>query len=205
VAGIPRPDAVRPRPHPRDVTVRTMRPEEADRVGSITLASYDAYGSMRGEYRRYLADPMRRREGSSDLLVAEVAGQVVGTVTYVLPGDDQWEGRAVFDGDCAFRVLAVAPEAEGLGVGRRLVVTCLERSRALGCARMVITSMAWMDRAHALYRSLGFGRRPDLDVRFPGGDGFVFTHDLRPDAADRFPPPGPVPDELPWFEDVWER
>lgn len=198
-------DGAGPRPRRPSVTIRPMRPHEADRVGALTLASYDAYGSMQGEYRRFLADPRRRLHGSTAVLVAEVEGRVVGTVTYVLPGDEQWEGRAVLDGDCAFRVLAVDPAAEGLGVGRGLVEDCLARSRTLGCSRMVITSMAWMGRAHALYRGLGFTRRPDLDVRFPGGDGVAFTYDLRPDAPERFPAPGPVPDELPWFEDVWAR
>lgn len=185
------------------VLIREMKPHEAAEVGALTLASYDAYGRMVGEYRDFLGDPLGRLTACTALLVAELNGRIVGTVTYVLPGDGAWEGRPVDDGDCGFRVLAVLPGVEGHGVGRRLVEDCLARSRQRGCRRAIITSMGWMTRAHRLYEGLGFVRRPDLDVRFPGGDGVVFTCDLVPDAADHFPAPGPVPAELPWFEDAW--
>lgn len=182
-----------------------MRKQESSRVGALTLAAYDRYGTISGPYRELLADPARRLVGCTALLVAEVDGEVVGTVTDVRPGDLQWEGRPIAEGDCGFRMLAVDPAAEARGIGRALVTTCLDRARAEGRHRAVITSMAWMTRAHRLYVQLGFLRRPDLDVRFPGGDGWVFTCDLTDEASTRFPPPGPVPDPLPWFEDVWRR
>jgi GNAT superfamily N-acetyltransferase len=189
----------------RTIEVRPMRPSEAETVGRITLAAYDAYGEMSGPYREFLGDPARRVGGATALLVAELDGEVVGTVTYVLPEDEEWEGRPEPEGDCAFRVLAVDPAVEGLGVARALVRACVDRARAEGRHRLVITSMAWMGRAHQLYERLGFVRRPDLAVRFPSGDGVAFTLDLTDEAPARFPPPGPVPHELPWFEDVWAR
>lgn len=190
-------------PGPVPVHIRPVRAADLAVVGRLTLASYDAYGRIEGDYRQQLATPERRIEGSSGLLVAEVDAVVVGTVTYVRPGDREWEGRPTPEGDAGFRVLAVAPGYEGLGIGRALVEACVERARTDGARRMVITSMSWMDRAHALYRSMGFARRPDLDVRFPGGDGYIFALDLTSDAAAHFAAPGPVPAQPPWFEDVW--
>lgn len=187
------------------VTIRPFRDDDADAVGRLTMTAYDAYGRIEGPYRDFLADPRRRVDGSTALLVAEVDAQVVGTVTFVVAGDPEWEGRPVPEGDAAFRVLAVAPGQEGHGIGRRLVAACLDLTRAHGCHRLVITSMAWMHRAHRLYEAFGFVRRPDLDVRFPGGDGVVFTLDLTDEAPDLFPAPGPIPTERPWFEDVWDR
>jgi len=187
------------------VTIRPFRDDDADAVGRLTMTAYDAYGRIEGPYRDFLADPRRRVNGSTALLVAEVGGQVVGTVTFVLAGDPEWEGRPVPEGDAAFRVLAVAPGQEGRGVGRQLVAACLDLARGHGRHRLVITSMAWMHRAHRLYEAFEFVRRPDLDVRFPGGDGVVFTLDLTDEAPDLFPAPGPIPTERPWFEDVWDR
>jgi GNAT superfamily N-acetyltransferase len=181
-----------------------MRLEEAERVGAITLASYDGAVRIEGDYRAFLADPLQRRDLCTALLVAELDGEVVGTVTYVLPTDGAWEGRRVPEADCSFRVLAVAPGVQGRGVGRELAQACIARAREAGCRRMMIASMAGMTRAHRLYDALGFVRRPDLDVRFPGDDGLAFTLDLTPDAAAHFPPPGEVPDPLPWYADAWE-
>jgi GNAT superfamily N-acetyltransferase len=186
-----------------DVRIRPMRSDDAVEVGRLTLAGYDAYGFIGGAYRDELGDPVRRLGGATAVLVAELDGRIVGTVTYVLPGDEQWEGRPVPEGDCGFRVLAVDPSAEGRGVGRRLVERCIDRARAEGRHRLVITSMEWMTRAHGLYERLGFVRRPDLDVRFPSGIGVVYTLDLTPEAPRRFPAPGPLPAEPPWYEDAW--
>lgn len=185
------------------VLIRAMRASEAPAVGALTLAAYDAYGTIGGDYRDYLGDPSLRLAGNSGLWVAEVDGTLAGTVTYAVPGDEAWEGRPEPEGDCAFRVLAVAPGFEGRGVGRALVDACIATARADGRHRMVISSMVWMARAHRLYEALGFERRPDLDVRFPGGVGVVFTLDLTPDAPERFAPPGRIPATPPWFEDVW--
>ncbi len=192
------------------ITVRSMRDGDVPRVGQLTLAAYDRYGSLTGRYRDFLADPSRRVAGSSAVLVAEVTDadgpRIVGTVSYVTVDDDEWEDRPVPQGDAAFRALAVDPAWEGHGVGTTLVDACFAAARAEGRHRMLITSMAWMHRAHELYeRRYGFVRRRDLDVRFPSGLGYIYTCDLTPAAAERFPAPGPVPDEAPWFEDVWRR
>ncbi len=189
----------------RTVTIRAMRTADSERVGRLTLAGYDAYGRIEGPYRRALGDPLQRLDGCTQLLVAELDGEVVGTVTFVLPGDREWESRPVPEGDAGFRVLAVDPAAEGNGVGRALVEACIAAARDRDRHRIVIVSMAWMHRAHRLYEGLGFRRRPDLDLRFPSGVGHVLTYDLTEDADRRFPAPGPVPDPLPWFEDVWRR
>ena len=197
----PRPDAVAP---VTGVVVRPLVPADAARVGRLTLAAYDRYGHIDGPYRDHLADPLRRLDGCTSLLVAELHGEVVGTVTFVLPGDAEWEGRAEPAGDAGFRMLAVDPALEGRGVGRCLVGACVELARSQGRRRLVIVTMAWMDRAQRMYARLGFVRRPDLDVRFPSGVGYVLTRDLSADAHRHFAAPGPVPDPLPWFTDVWD-
>lgn len=190
---------------PPALRVRAMRDDEAPEVGRITLAAYDGYGDIGPGYRPYLADPLARRDDAGALLVAvDDDGRVLGTVSYVTPNDEDWEDRPTVNGDAGFRVLAVDPDAEGRGVATALVDACFDRAREAGAHRMLIVSMDWMHRAHDLYRRrYGFVRRPDLDVRFPSGGGVIFTRDLSGDAPSRFPPPGQVPADPPWFEDVW--
>lgn len=186
---------------PERIVIRPIEPSDYEAVGELTLRAYDTTKVIDGPYRAWLRNPGERVDGCSDVLVAERDGRVVGTVTYVRPGDEEWEHQPGA-GDCGFRVLAVDPEAEGSGVGAAMIDHLVERARDEGCHRMAITSMEFMGRAHGMYERRGFVRRPDLDVRYPSGIGFIYTLDLTPDAPARFPAPGPVPAEPPWFEDV---
>ena len=52
--------------------------------------------------------------------------------------------------------LSVAPEAQGLGAGERLMTALLDEARAAGYERVEL--LVWVDnsRAEALYRKVGF-------------------------------------------------
>lgn len=185
-----------------DVTVREIRPSDHDRVGALLVASYDAVGPFSEPYREFLADPEEWVPGTTATWVAEHDGVVVGAVGFVLPGDEEFETFEPPVGDCGFRFLSVAPDAQGRGAGGALVDRCVREARSRGCRRMMIHSMEFMTTAHRLYERRGFDRRRDLDVTFPSGVGYGYTLDLTDDAARHFPPPGPVPSEPPWYEQV---
>ena len=55
------------------------------------------------------------------------------------------------------------PAAQGRGIGELLVTTCLDRARAAGKRRMVISTDPRMTAAHRLYERLGFRRLPERD------------------------------------------
>lgn len=185
-----------------DVTVREIDPADHDRVGALLVASYDAVGPFSEGYREFLADPALWVPGTSATWVAEHDDEVIGAVGFVLPGDDEFETFEPAVGDCGFRFLSVDPEAQGRGAGGALVDRCIEEARTRGCRRMMIHSMAFMTTAHRLYERRGFDRRRDLDVTFPSGIGYGYTLDLTDDAPAHFPPPGPVPRQPPWYEEV---
>lgn len=177
--------------------VRPARPEDHGAVGRLTVAAYDRVGAVSPDYRRNLTDVAARQGAASEVLVAVDGGEVLGSVTLVAAGAGHFEHDG--HGDGGFRMLAVDPAAQGRGVGRALLVAVLDRARARGWRRLVITTMAWMHGAQQLYDASGFVRRPDLDVRFASGVGLAYQLDLVDDAAASFPPPGPVPDEPPRF------
>ena len=60
-------------------------------------------------------------------------------------------------------MLAVAPAAQGRGVGRVLVELTLDRFRTDGARAVVLSSLDSMAAAHRVYERLGFARAPDQD------------------------------------------
>ena len=179
------------------IEVRPVRDDEHEAVGRLTVAAYDQVGRVSDEYREALADVAERQDEETTVLVAVEDGEVLGSVTLVSACSDHFEHEP--HGDGGFRMLAVAPRAQGRGVGRALLEAVLAEARARGWRRIAITTMAWMRQAQRMYESVGFVRRPDLDVRFASGIGMCYALDLSEDAAAAFPAPGPVPAEPPAF------
>jgi GNAT superfamily N-acetyltransferase len=141
-----------------------VRPDEFARAGSVVV---DAYRALPGyvseaDYERELADVATRAAEAVVAVAVLPDGGIAGCVTYV---PDHANAFAEFEGDHAagFRMLGVDPGHQGRGAGRALVAWCIDRARADGRSRLVIHSTPWMERAHGLYATFGFERRPDLD------------------------------------------
>lgn len=166
-------------------------------VGRLVVAAYDAVGRVSDDYRARLADVGSWLDDETTVLVAVEGGRVLGAVTVVGACSEHFEHRG--HGDGGFRMLAVAPAAQGRGVGRALLDAVVAHARDHDWRRLTITTMAWMHTAQRMYESTGFTRRPDRDVRFASGVGLCYVLDLTEDAAEHFPAPGPVPDEPPLF------
>ncbi len=147
-----------------EVTVRPVRPEEHAALGDLTVAAYEAVPgeTISPGYEDTLRD-VATRSGEADVLVAvDAAGTLLGGVTYV-----RGTGRyAEFDRaeEAGIRMLAVSPDAQGRGIGRRLVQECIDRATAVGKARIVLHTTEAMTAAQSLYSSLGFERAPGRDL-----------------------------------------
>jgi ribosomal protein S18 acetylase RimI-like enzyme len=77
-------------------------------------------------------------------------------------------------------MLAVDPSRQGGGVGRTVVRQIVEHARQLpGIGAISITSAQFMERAHDLYRSLGFRRAPERDWYVPGEDVLLWVFALK--------------------------
>ncbi|MGD0374824.1 MAG: GNAT family N-acetyltransferase [Streptosporangiaceae bacterium] len=146
------------------LAIRRVRPGEYQAVGELVLAAYRALPNYHSEpdYEADLLNTGRRAEVAEVLVAVDGDGRVLGAVTYVTNRRNEYAEWA--DEDAAgFRMLAVAPDAQGRGVGEALVRACIDQGRADGRGRLVLHSTPWMTTAHRLYARLGFRRAPDRD------------------------------------------
>ncbi len=159
-----------------DITIRTARPEEFDAIGELTAAAYLDDGLLTlgaaDPYLERLRDAADRARNAQLLVAADTADDaVLGAVAFTPPGSSWAELAGPDEGE--FRMLAVAPAARRRGVAEALVRACLERSRALGLRRVVISSDGAMHSAHRLYGRLGFVRIPERDWEPRPGKGLL--------------------------------
>lgn len=146
------------------ILVRLAVPADHDAIAALSVAAYRGDGQT-GDghpYEHHLRD-VGSRTHSAQVLVAvdEPSGELLGAVTFVLPGSRFAELSG--PGEAEFRMLAVAPTAQGRGVGEALVRACLDRAGELGRHAVVICVRDFATSARRLYDRLGFSRAPDLD------------------------------------------
>jgi GNAT superfamily N-acetyltransferase len=147
--------------------IREARPEEYAAAGEVCAVAYAAFGEIDMSYLDEVRDVAHRAEVVPVLVAAERDGTLLGTVTYV-PGPGPF-AETEREGEAGFRMLAVAPWAQGRGVGRKLVAACVDRAREDGRVGMAILTSPDMRVAHGLYASMGFVRDPSRDWEYEPG------------------------------------
>lgn len=157
--------------------VRRARPEELEAVGAITLAAYEPMlGAHESSYAEKLADAAAR-DREAELWIAVDGAELLGTVTRC-PEGSPWRELAG-PGEGEFRMLAVAPGAQGRGVGEALARHVVELFDEEGARAVVLSSTPLMATAHRLYERLGFRRWPERDWEpLPGVELLAFRKEL---------------------------
>ena len=149
--------------------IREALADEYAAIGELTVDAYRGTGESHEGYFQELREVAERaREVPVLVAVEEGSGRLLGTATYV-PGPGPYhEGE--FGPVASMRMLAVAPEAQGRGVGRALVEACIARAQAARRPGMALYTRPTMAAAHRLYESLGFRRVRELDWEFEPGE-----------------------------------
>jgi GNAT superfamily N-acetyltransferase len=102
----------------------------------------------RARYQRFRCYPSYR------LFVAVQDGQVAGTFALLIMDNLAHHGAP----SAVVEDVAVRPDMQGRGVGRRMMEFARERCREAGCYKMALSSNLKRAGAHAFYDSLGFER-----------------------------------------------
>lgn len=149
-----------------DLTIRSATPADHTPLGELTAQAYLRDNLLdfaeSDPYLHELRD-VAKRAAAAEVLVAVAHETLLGGVTFVPSGGSPMADIADSD-EAEIRMLAVAPEARGRGVGEALVRACIERARATeACRRLVLSTQPAMRTAHRVYERLGFIRTPHRD------------------------------------------
>ncbi|MFD3683910.1 GNAT family N-acetyltransferase [Nocardiopsis sp. NPDC058631] len=172
------------------MNVREALPDEMAAVGELRVGAYRALGLLK-EGDPY-TDSLRAlgTDGRGEVLVAAEGERVVGTILFVPWSESSKVARGPDEAEV--RAFAVAPEAQGRGVGRSLVRAVAARASERGVSRLVLSTQPSMLAAQALYRAHGFTRTPERDWT-PGPGVDLLTYALALPERVAAPRPAPRP------------
>lgn len=148
-----------------DVQIVTFRAEHAGAFGALNRVWLLEHGLLEAPDEEQLADPSSAiLTPGGQIFVAVRDHDVLGTCA-VIP-----HGPGVFE----LAKLAVAPAAQGQGLGRRLVNACLAYARERAIRRVVLVSSSRLGPALRLYETMGFQHRPlPPDVQYATADVYM--------------------------------
>jgi GNAT superfamily N-acetyltransferase len=170
--------------------IREARADDRAAIEAVTLAAYEQYATVMpalwGVYRQNILSTLAGASPDAQI-VAEDQGRVVGSVLLNRAGSAiaRQGGGSLTLTSPEVRLLAVAPEARGQGVGAALMQECVAQARASGAASLILHTNEVMQVAVRLYERMGFVRDPERDFQpVPGVIVKGYRLDLR-DAAPR--------------------
>ncbi|MCI0569466.1 MAG: GNAT family N-acetyltransferase [Myxococcaceae bacterium] len=169
---------------PNDTTrvlVRDARPEDDAAIGELLV---DAYVTQYREKMPHVVyDDARKRDlravaekrKVAAVLVAELEGQVVGTVSLFPPGASGSE--AWVPGAADLRHLATAPSVHGRGLSGPLMDAAEELARRWGVTAVCLHVRKGVEGVARLYQRRGYVRAPEGDLVYPTVEleGYVLT------------------------------
>ena len=140
-----------------EIRLRAATDADADTIMAmiaVIFAEYDMIWNANIEVPDLFAIEHNYRAERGAFFVAEIEGQIVGTVGITFEGADGAEVHRLY----------VSPNHRRLGLGRTLMNHVLTWARVRDIREMIAWSDTRFDKAHNLYRGLGFtqiqGERP---------------------------------------------
>jgi ribosomal protein S18 acetylase RimI-like enzyme len=145
------------------VIIRDATVGEYPLVGELRVAAYQACGLLPEgiDYAQVLRG--FGFDGDCAVLVAvdEADGGILGTIALEPFGPESELAQDETEAD--LRAFAVAPDAQGRGVGRELLAAAIHRAAGRGVGRLRLCTRPTMKAAQRLYAAAGFARTPELD------------------------------------------
>jgi GNAT superfamily N-acetyltransferase len=140
------------------IHIRDFLPHDRQCVDDVVRAAWQELSAVFPGWSEFEArlGALTAKAAESEVIIAETEAEIIGAVGYVAAHRPK---PAFFDPAWpVIRLMSVAPEARGHGVGRRLVEECVARARRDGAEHLALHTTPLMAAAQRLYARAGFRR-----------------------------------------------
>ncbi|WP_026553918.1 GNAT family N-acetyltransferase [Arthrobacter sp. 35W] len=161
------------------ILVRPAVEADYSHIARITVDAYMEAGYFPSADHPYMLQiqQVADRARTAPILVAERGGEVIGSVTLAVAGDE-WADIARED-ELEFRMLVVDPAVQRSGAGKAMVEAIIDRARSLeGVNAVALTTGGHWTSARRLYDKMGFGRMSERDWPVEGTDIMLVVYRL---------------------------
>lgn len=138
--------------------IRDFQPSDAPQVNALALRAFEQFKDAYDDwpvFRAKIAN-LSSMADVGEIIVAAAEARIIGAVAYVGPGAPK---AAFFRPEWPImRMLVVAPDFRGLGIGRTLAEECLRRAQRDGAAVFALHTSELMRVALPMYQRMGFKR-----------------------------------------------
>jgi ribosomal protein S18 acetylase RimI-like enzyme len=177
------------------VEIREAAHAEMVEVGDIRIAAYQGGGFISPDsgYAPTLRGLGAEGDGEVFVATAPASGQAERIIGTIMLQTWPHAGEVVTGPhEAEIRALAVRPELQGQGVGRKLLRHTLGRASELGISHLVLCTTPQMRTAHRLYEQEGFVRLPERDWSPAPGEPLL-VYGLRLDGRPHSAPQDSAP------------
>lgn len=138
-----------------EVKIREFLPGDEASFRTLNEEWITRYFRIEAKEKQILADPKGTiLDAGGKIFFATADGQCIGCCALRHIGDREYEVAK----------MAVTPDFQGMGVGRKLLVAVVEAGRNLGARRLYLETNHILTPAIRLYESVGFTHIPPLRV-----------------------------------------
>jgi GNAT superfamily N-acetyltransferase len=158
------------------VKIRKALGEEVEMIRKQRVKAYEEHAQSIPEghwdaLRKAISSNADEQMGV-ELLVAELDGEMVGSVALFPAKSDAYKGLVDMLDYPEIRMLAVTPQSRGKGVAEALIKECIRRTKVKGSQYIGLHTADFMKTAMRLYERMGFVRMPQFDFQ-PADDGII--------------------------------
>ena len=147
---------------PNNFKIREIQPEDNQKIAKVIRKILIEFGvpKVGTAYADKILDTLYEAYDTEKAIyyVVEKDGEIFGGAG--IKQLDNFEGNV-----CELQKMYFLPETRGIGLGGKMMETCLQKAKEFGFEQCYLETLPYMEEARKLYRKVGF---KDLDA--PMGD-----------------------------------
>ncbi|MGK0289567.1 MAG: ribosomal protein S18 acetylase RimI-like enzyme [bacterium] len=148
------------------IEIRPYKKSDQEQLNQLAIKAFEQFQNQYSDWNalQTAVGKMSNLQETSEIIIAEEEGNIIGGVAIVLPKNGSKE---YFDPTWAsIRMLIVNPEQRKKGIGKKLTEECIKKAQLMGCKFIALHTSPIMEVALSMYLKMGFSKVKEINPIF---------------------------------------